>query len=136
VQITAAAGCTAAAVCVAIAISRLRNPPRILGWIFVLMVFLGLASCLMGCTTSFVDAPPPQYRGPGFYAVRTVPTAQIASACAGASSAGERHGSVVACTKGFVVTLPNPCEWSDPFAAVMCHEQGHAVGHWGNDHPR
>jgi hypothetical protein len=116
-------------------IARLRNPPRILGWIFVLMVFLGLASCLMGCTTSFVDAPPPQYRGPGFYAVRTVPTAQIASACAGASSAGERHGSVVACTKGFVVTLPNPCEWSDPYAQLACHEVSHRNG-WANNHPR
>jgi hypothetical protein len=113
-----------------------RRAPRILGWIAALALCGMVASCLAGCAEgSFVDAPPSQFRGPGFYAVRTVPTAQIATACAGVSTVGERQGVVVGCAKGSVVILPNPCEWSDAYAQLACHEQAHAARGWANDHP-
>jgi hypothetical protein len=102
----------------------------------VVLLFVAAVFAITGCAEgSFVDAPPSQFRGPGLYAVRTVPTAQIASACAGVSIVGERQGHVVGCTKGAVIILPNPAEWSDPYAQLFAHEAGHRLG-WADTHPR
>lgn len=121
-------------------VARHRNPPRAWGWAFVVLLFVAAVFAITGCAEgSFVDAPPKRYQTPGMYAVRTVPTSQIASACAGGSRVGERQvGSVMGCTKGFIVTLPNPCEWkADAFAALTCHEFAHGrPSGWANDHPR
>lgn len=91
---------------------------------------------LAGCaTTPFVAAPPALYRASDGQrvTVQVVATARLPALCA-SQLGSEPNAATVGCYVAPVVYLPNPCEWSDPYAQTFCHELGHARG-WPRTHP-
>lgn len=92
------------------------------------------ALLLAGCEPGRQATEPPQrYQGDNV-AVLTF-SASAPADCAGGSR--EFGVTVEACTRGNLVTVPNPCAWpgSDPYAQLLCHELGHVNG-WPSNHPR
>jgi hypothetical protein len=82
----------------------------------------------------FVKPPPKRYQGDAMVAVVFHNPQDLARICAGGSTVGEGSGTVVACTIGGVLHLPNPNAWGDPYAQVVAHELAHANG-WPGTHP-
>ena len=104
--------------------------PRALGLIFAVTASTILWAVIITIAHGqSVETPPRQYQGEASYTVQT--TRDINALC----GPNPRGRVVRACTLGLDtdhprVVLPNPCGrgWSDDYAALACHEQGHVNG--------
>lgn len=92
---------------------------------------LSMAGCAAVIALDPVQTPPPQFRGDVATRVEFVAPERVSIRCI------ERGATFLAnaCTGQGLVTAPNPCSFSDPYARIMCHEMAHING-WANDHAK
>lgn len=92
-----------------------------------------LALSIGGCATLIaldpVQTPPPQFRGDVATRIEFVAPERVSLRCI------ERGVPFLAnaCTGQGLMTMPNPCGFSDAYAKIACHEMGHANG-WDTAH--
>ena len=96
------------------------------------MLILSLVGLLAGCATPAFQLPPEATRGD-----KTVTAFYVGSRAqreAMCRLAGAPANSL-ACGNSNMLILPNPCDYTnEPYAALTCHELGHANG-WPPGHP-
>lgn len=100
--------------------------------LLALIAGAAMASAFDGQVSGWT-APPARYRADTLIALATASPAATARYCQGWTHAGD----AVACEWAGVAHLPNPCGYpaSDRYAALLCHEIGHAQG-WPASHPQ
>jgi hypothetical protein len=100
--------------------------------IFLLALLgLSLAGCAAVIALDPVQEPPPQFRGDVTARIEFVAPERVSLRCM------ERGVPYLAnaCTGQGLMTMPNPCGFSDAYAKIACHEMAHING-WANDHAR
>lgn len=96
---------------------------------------LVLPLLLAGCASTHqiqgaASMPPERYQQSRPVMVEIVSPEMVASRCI-------QRGAVVpamACANTEFITMPNPCQYQDWYARLLCHELGHVNG-WPAHHP-
>jgi hypothetical protein len=100
--------------------------------IFLLALLgLSMAGCAAVIALDPVQPPPAQFRGDVATRIEFVAPERVSLRCI------ERGVPFLAnaCTGQGLMTMPNPCGFSDAYAKIACHEMAHING-WANDHAK
>ena len=98
--------------------------------IFLLALLgLSMAGCAAVIALDPVQTPPPQFRGDVATRIEFVAPERVSLRCI------ERGVPFLAnaCTGQGLMTMPNPCGFSDAYAKIACHEMAHVNG-WNTAH--
>ncbi len=84
-----------------------------------------------------VRAPPPRFAGDNASYVHFVVSSRVDETCRAGSPEAPRGVGIRGCYDPTTdaIIMPNPCQFTDTYARLMCHEMAHNNG-WPATHPR